>query len=692
MIDEPLRLERLAPDVLPSLLTNLWTEGHARVHVSIASSPVGRYGEGARTVRPLSVWKTLFDLAGFDVEREDFIYDSEPDDSGWSAPRHWRLVNPFRADGDRHRRAIILRRRSTFRPDPAWTAEMRRILGLRTASIDPSSISADVHLVFLVGTYQEFRQYQALWSALPRERFTVLLRDGGAEPGWINRRRCMEAWLATRRIGWRAVSDVSSVAWNLRTHKHRVLVTGADSNVFRSHILNAAFVVAARERGWRTVQLQHGIWPYADVTAPMTMASSLMLTWSGEFRKKLREIVTWPNGSRTTRGFVAGTRFVTTGCPAFDRYADAAGPRLDDLIGDWVARYRRRVLVATNLHWSQHRAGHRVNPAILALARRHPDTLFVVKTHPAHDPDEAFIRACPPNVQVLDEFACLFADLDSARLVMATDAVITTVSTVALEAGIAKRPFLVLETGNPNRYEHVTTVAPEDLNRAYDTLFDGRHDSSAFVRHYLGDSAVGDATRAVVEAIVAETGRQPSAPLDAVSLRSFADTASAQAVETFALQRRIAELEAKLSEADGVRRSREEELTRVERRVQLLQRVLHGKAAAAAAQRTMPARVGLFGASTAGVQCLETLRDDPRLRIHCFFDNDPARWGSAVAGLRVRKPTPAAFAEVDFIVVSSMHVDAIVQQVIDAGYGRKLVLDASALAARVEHALAGATR
>jgi FlaA1/EpsC-like NDP-sugar epimerase len=106
----------------------------------------------------------------------------------------------------------------------------------------------------------------------------------------------------------------------------------------------------------------------------------------------------------------------------------------------------------------------------------------------------------------------------------------------------------------------------------------------------------------------------------------------------------------------------------------------------------MPARVGLFGASTAGVQCLETLRDDPRLRIHCFFDNDPARWGSAVAGLRVRKPTPAAFAEVDFIVVSSMHVDAIVQQVIDAGYGRKLVLDASALAARVEHALAGATR
>lgn len=692
MSHDLLRLERIAPDALPSVLTGLWAAHHERVHVSIASSPLGAYGESARTVRPLSVWKALFDLAGFDVERENFIYEPELDD-GWTAPRHWALVSPFRADGDHRRRTILLRRRPAARPDRTWVEEMRRMLGLRPSPVsDPPPIDADVHLVFLVGTYQEFRQYHPVWSELPRERFTVLLRDGGSEPGWTNRRRCIEAWLATRGIGWRAVSDVSSVAWNLRTHKHRVFVVGADSNVFRSHMLNAAFVAAARDRGWRTVQLQHGIWPYADITSPVTMASSLMLTWSSEFRKKLREIVTWPNGSSTTRGFVAGTRFVTTGCPAFDRYADPAWPRLDDLIGDWVARYRRRVLVATNLHWSQHRTGHRVNPAILALARRHEDTLFVVKTHPAHDPGEAFIRACPPNVQVLDEFACLFADLDSARLVLAADAVITTLSTVALEAAIAKRPFLVLDTGNPNRYEHVTPVAPEDLARAYDSLFDGSQDATTFVDHYVGGGTVGGATRAVIEAIVSETGRPAAAPLDSVSLRSFADVVSAQGVETFGLQKRVAELEARVSEEEAARDHQRRELAAMQTRLQLLAGILREKTAAEVSGRTMPVKVGLFGASSAGIQCFEHLRDDPGVRVHCFFDNDPARWGSAVAGLRVRKPTAAAFGEVEFIIVSSMHVDAIVRQIVDAGHGRKLVLDPRALATVPVRALMGAIR
>ena len=686
-----LRLERIAPDALPAVLTELWAAGRERVHVSIASSPLGRYGEGARTVRPLSVWKALFDLAGFDIEREDFLYEPDLHEAGWTAPRHWQLVNPFRADGDHRRRTVVLRRRPAAKPDPAWLEEMRRRLGLRpSVTIETRPLDADVHIVFLVGTYQEFRQYHALWSELPRYRFTVLLRDGGGEPGWFKRRRCMEAGLATRGIGGRAVADVRSVAWDLRTHNHRVFVAGADSNVFRSHMLNAAFVAAARDRGWRTIQLQHGIWPYADVTSPLTMTSSLMLTWSGELRKKLREIVTWPNGSRTTRGFVAGTRFVTTGCPAFDRYTDSTGPRLEDLIGDCVARYRRRVLVTTSR--LQHRSGHRVNPAILALARQHQDTLFVVKTHPAHDPGEAFIRACPANVQVLDEFACLFADLDSARLVMATDAVITTRPTVALEAAVGKRPFLVLDTGNPNRYEHVTPVAPEDLERAYDTLFDGSQDPAAFVHHYVSEGTVGRATRAVIDAIVAETGRPAAPPLDAVALRSFADVVSAQGVETFALQSRVAELETRVIEAEGAGDQQQEERVRTERRLELLQRILEEKTAAESSTRTVPATVALFGASSAGVQCFEGLRDDPGVRIHCFFDNDPARWGSAVAGLRVRKPTPAAFNEVDFIVVASMHVDAIVRQVIDAGYGRKLVLDARALSSVPVRALMGAMR
>lgn len=686
MTGQLLQLECVAAGDLPAVLTDLWRADRERVQVSIASAPVGRYGEGARTVRPLSVWKALFDLAGFDVVTEDLLNDPPPGDGGeWSGLSHWLRTSPFRGDGDRRRRTVGLRRRPAAVPQPAWCEEIHRTLGLRPpATIKPGPLDRDTHLVFLVGTYQEFRQYHALWQALPVDAFTVLLRDGGSDRFWTRRRRCMEAWLTTREIAWRAVPDVRSVEWESWPQKHRVLIAGADSSVFRSHVLNGAFVASARMRGWKTVQLQHGIWPYADADAPMTMTSALALTWSGEFRSRLREIVTWPDGRRQARGDVEGTRFVMTGCPSFDRYADASWPRLDDLLGDWVARYRRRVLVATNLHWSQHRKGEEVNPAIVELARHHADTLFIVKTHPAHDPDDAFVRACPPNVQVLDELCCLFADLDSARLVLAADAVISTLSTVALEAAVARRPLILLDTGNPNRYEHVEPVDPGRLGAAYEALFVQPTDSEAFVNHYVGSGTVGRATRAVFEAIAEEAVRPPSPPLDEAAIRPFVETVSTQGVEAFALEGRIAELEERLDQALRLQKQHEGDLLQARRRNEWLQQCLRDKDAARLGSLSRPAKVALFGASSAGMQCAADLARRDGIHVHCFLDNDPARWGSAVAGVRVRKPSSAAFDQVDFIVVSSVHVDAISRQVVDAGYGHKLVLDSAVLAATAD--------
>jgi hypothetical protein len=691
MTGELVRLERVAAADLPALLTGLWRAGREHVQVSIASAPVGQFAEAARTVRPLSVWKTLFDLAGYDVATEDFLADPAPAaGTAWNAAAHWAGISPFREDGDARRRTIGLRRRPAATPDPAWEREMLRTLGVRPASgIPPRALDPEAHLVFLVGTYQEFRQYHPLWSELPADAFTVLLRDGGADAGWTRRRGCMEAWLSLRGITWLAVPDVSRMPWERWPHAHRVLVAGADSNVFRSHVLNAAFVAAARGRGWRTVQLQHGIWPHADATAPMTMMSGLMLTWSGEFKRKLAEVVAWPDGSTAPRGCVEGTRFVTTGSPAFDRYTDAAWPRLEDLLGDWVARYRRRVLVATNLHWSQHRAGAPVNPAILDLARHHDDTLFIVKPHPTHDPDDAFLRACPPNVQVVDEFCCLFADLDSARLVLATDAVICTLSTVALEAAVAGRPFLVLDTGNPNRYEHVTPVAPDRLRSAYAALTEHPPDAQAFVDHYLGPGSVGRATRAVFDAIRSEIAR-PSVPsLAAEALAAFVPAVSAQGSEAFALEARIAEVESCLHAARAAHAQQAAELTALlaeaREREAWLRGLLRDKDAARSALR--PVRVGLFGAAAAGVRWAAALGAEPGVHLHCFFDNDPARWGTIVAGLRVRQPTPAALDEVDLVVVSSVHAEAIGRQVAAAGHGARLVLDPGSLTTATAQAM-----
>jgi hypothetical protein len=668
-------------DSLPEVLTGLWRSGCGRLDVSIACAPIGPHAEGAVTVRPISVWTNLITLSGFEIVSEHDDPEIETDAAdGWSASQHWHRFDPFRSGARSARKTLVICRNGTARPDATKHEEMRRVLGARPgATLRPRALDQDSHLVFLVGTYQEFRQYQALWAVLPAHSFTVLLREGGADPGWIRRRRCMEAWLSARSMPWRAVADVSSVPWDVWPQRHRMFVVGADSNVFRSHLLNGAFVAAARYRGWKTVQLQHGIWPYADVIAPLTVMSELVLAWSSEFKKALNEIVTWPDGSRGLRGDIAGVRFDSVGCAAFDRYADAYWPRLEDLLGDWVTSFRRKVLVATNLHWSQHRAGELVNPAILDLARRHEDTLFIVKTHPAHDPDDAFVRACPRNVQVLDEFCCLFADLDSARLVLAVDAVISTLSTVALEAAVARRPFLVIDTGNPNGYEHVETVPPERLPDAYAALFERSPDADAFVSHYIASGSVGRAARNVIEAMARELARPAGLAPNAASLRAFTELASTQAVEAFAQQARIDALEDRHIELDAAIRDQQELHRRERRRVECLRDALVHRDADRLTGLSRPARIALFGASAAGTRDVARLSGHAGVRIECLFDNDPSRWNTSVAGVRVRKPDAPAFAAVDFIVISSVHVEEIARQVIDAGHGKRVVPDVDAL-------------
>jgi hypothetical protein len=547
---------------------------------------------------------------------------------------------------------------------------LRSLLGARPPLRLPARIaSPETHLVFLIGTYQEFRQYQPLWSHLTEVPFTVLLRPTALNGAWLRRLRCIEAWLDARGIAWRLAPSIDELDWMAFPGRDLVLVAGADSTAFRQHLLNAAFIVEARRRGWRTVQLQHGIWPYADLHQPMAMLSDIALTWSDEFKAELDAAVEWPDGSRRPRGVTDSVRFVTTGCPGFDRYADRTSPALRDMLGEWTAAYRRSVLIATNLHWPQHRRGAEVNPAILALAAAHPETLFVVKLHPVHDVDDGFLATCPGNVVVLDEFCCLAADVDSQRLVLATDAVISTVSTVALEASLAGRPLIVLDTDNPNRYQHVEMTEPGRLAEAFGRLFD-LPDSKVFRDHYVAPATVGSATTAVFAAIADELDRPRPALPAAAALQPFVAAVSTQAEEALAL-------EARLIAADEHRARLEADLEAAA----WIERVLRAKDRALFERRSAAATtVAVFGASEGGRQAAGRLRRMAGVTLACFLDNDRGKWGQYVDGIQIVEPGPDAYAGVDAILPATVHTRAVIRQVVVAGYGSKLVLDESLLA------------
>ncbi len=97
-----------------------------------------------------------------------------------------------------------------------------------------------------------------------------------------------------------------------------------------------------------------------------------------------------------------------------------------------------------------------------------------------------------------------------------------------------------------------------------------------------------------------------------------------------------------------------------------------------------PLRVALFGASARGRQCLADLALTPGVRVTAFFDNDPAKWGTAVEGVDVRRPEQGRFADIDAVVVSTAFAAPVVHQLVRLGLAAKVVMSPAALRRRVE--------
>ncbi|MEP7118859.1 MAG: hypothetical protein ABI880_14815, partial [Acidobacteriota bacterium] len=92
-----------------------------------------------------------------------------------------------------------------------------------------------------------------------------------------------------------------------------------------------------------------------------------------------------------------------------------------------------------------------------------------------------------------------------------------------------------------------------------------------------------------------------------------------------------------------------------------------------------PLRLALFGASSLGRDVAARVSATPGVELALVFDNDVSKAGTFLAGARITAPDSAALDDVDLVLVSSMHGEAIARQVTALGHGHKLVRDADAL-------------
>ncbi|PQO28874.1 class I SAM-dependent methyltransferase [Blastopirellula marina] len=471
--------------------------------VSVPTRPSRDFNAYHATVIPRRTWLKLFEAAGLEeVPCNAFasrhLPADHPDDfASWSL-NHWQKLNPYRDYEAGNHHTLVLRKKQnapvTFE---AFDTYARALLGVPTPNKLP--LAQGTYVTFLLGHYQEFLLFQPFFDQLPTNQFRVLLRSGvyGTIPS--GRVDSIEAYFQRRRIAYQHLTAIDQVNWHPQSQAKDILITAIDSTAVTNHRINAAIVAEARAQGIPTLQLQHGLWPHAEFQEPHTILCDHLLAWSHDFEKPFQlqtESATPDQPPRHSVHYV--------GCPRFDAYSDLPSIEIADLLGDWAASYEKSVVVATNLHWPLHSQGGEVLPQLFETAREMPETLFLCKLHPVHDFQEETFAEIPSNVMVIDEFVSLYGDLSTPRLIQACDAVVCTLSTVALEGALANKPVAILETGNPNRYEGMTTVPIACLTETVRNLLHHPvtpEQYASFIQHYYNGRTDGSSQTEVARVL-----------------------------------------------------------------------------------------------------------------------------------------------------------------------------------------------
>lgn len=290
-----------------------------------------------------------------------------------------------------------------------------------------------IQYCFLLGHIQDFSLFQPFWERIPTEKIMVYIRYNqpmGIPTGLV---RYMEVYLTEHNIPFtRYFSSKDIQAYN----GTRVLISASESSTSVTHMMNSEVVIEFKERNAPTFLLQHGIW--TEYFNDFRFESDYILSWSDEHEEFLR----------------TNNRYIVTGCPKFDPYHTHAGSKDSDI-----------VLCTTNLHWKNHSMSRDdFYSGIYSVAKEFSNKKFIIKLHPMETKISVPLTNLD-NVALFDESDMYASNIKTSTLVMGASFIITTLSTIALEAALAKKPFVIVDTGNMSKYKHTTLTNIKDVSK-----------------------------------------------------------------------------------------------------------------------------------------------------------------------------------------------------------------------------------
>jgi hypothetical protein len=319
----------------------------------------------------------------------------------------------------------------------------------------------------------------------------------------VLRSRCIPFFEAqTEEIIAGSKPDLSPVA---------AVITATETSL-RPHRAAHALAARANEAGIPTYTMQHGFdnigltyFDHIQTSALVEFASRTIFTW-GPMERLHLEV------RPETRA-----RCIPVGCT---KQLEAPPSSLGK-----PGTRARLIAIFENIHWHRYDAayGARFLDDMEFAARRFQDTTFVVKPHPAGRWLTGRYKGPLPqaeNLMIASPGNPEWEDYSASALIYFSDAVITTPSTVALDAARQGRPVAVVAYGLQfKEYDPLFLIrSTQDwctlVAKARDA---GRHDMLSLAEEFLRRSLIpGDATRRIVEHIIADVGLDSAQKADRV--------------------------------------------------------------------------------------------------------------------------------------------------------------------------------
>jgi len=244
-------LDWTAPAALATVLGDLYRHGPDAFETSVETAPATVQRDRYLPVRPGLMWRALFDAAGFTATSEPRLPEEDAVAvAEWPAREHWKRLNPFHDDFDSGRLCFSLQRRSGVDGVAACQAIGAMLGTRRGAGVPASRVAPDVHLVFLIASYQEFERCRVLWSDLRPGAFSVRIRVAPDDDAWLQLAGGIEEWCASQGLRCARVHRAADLDWDTPADTRRALVIASTPADPRARARSMTFIMAAHHRGW----------------------------------------------------------------------------------------------------------------------------------------------------------------------------------------------------------------------------------------------------------------------------------------------------------------------------------------------------------------------------------------------------------------------------------------------------------